>query len=268
MPNSDNTMEIYSSEMKNKLWNDIAPGYYHYGLTSPTADLDNIPDLKQSNDDNVRYIIKKLGINKESHILELGCGKGMHTVRIAELTGCRYTGVDICASYIENDCKKWAAKHGVSEQGEFVHGDMMNLPAPVRERKYTHIIAIAVMLYGHNQLGVWLEMVADFCNKDTLVISQDFNRVADWDECADMNSHLKMEYPLLNKEEILKEVERSRLQLTEFEDLTKYVIPGYTIMEKECRKRDPEMRELTYPKMGKAMREGKISFVAYYMKLK
>jgi len=268
MPNSDFTMTNYTGEMKNKLWDDIAPGYYNYGRIDPDADLDKITDLKQSNEDMVQYIVKELGINKDSYILELGCGKGMHTVRIAEITGCRFVGVDLCASYIENDCKHWAEAHGVSQQGEFVYGDMMDVPAQVKEKTYTHILSLAAMCYVHNQLDVFFENVADCCDKDTKVFIGDFNRLVDWSECAEMNIHLKIDFPLANKKEILEEVERSRFKLTGFEDMTKYVIPGYKVIEKECRKRDPELKTLTYPLKGKAMMEGKISYVIYQLMLK
>ena len=156
----------YSNTMMEDLWKDLAPGFYNYGRIAPDADLDSIPDLRQANEEMVHYFISKLGITKESKLLDLACGKGMYTVRIAEITGCSYTGVDLAEHYLE-ECKQWAASHGVTDQGEFLQGTMVDLPASVKERKYTHIMSLSAVFYVHDKLDDLLENIACCSDKDT-----------------------------------------------------------------------------------------------------
>ena len=267
MPTANSAITNYTNKMIMDLWDDIAPGYYNYGRIDPDTDIDKLTDLKQANEDMVQHIIKELGINKDSHILELGCGKGMYTVRIAEITGCRYTGVDLCKSYVENDCKKWAAEHGVSEQGEFIIGDMTDLPAQVRGRKYTHVLVLLAYVYVQNKLDIFLENVTDCCDKDTQVLLWGFNRLVDWSECQELEKHIKLGFPLLTRQEMVEGVHRSKLKLTGLEDNTQYVIPGYKVMERECRKRDPELKQLTFPLWGRGLMGGKIENIIYRLKL-
>ena len=257
----------YTNQPMNDLWNDIAPGYYNYGRISPDADLDKIPDLKQANEDMVQWLVAKLGINKNSHVLDLACGKGMYTVRIAEITGCRYTGVDRMDSYIENECKKWAKEHGVSDQGEFLVGSITDLPSEVKEKSYTHVLCLGAMFYVHEYLDDFLENAASCCNKDTKVFIWDFVCNIPWSEQVDLQRHLKMDYPIRSKEHVLGKFKSSRLELVECGDHTPYIVPGYKVMERECRKRDPELKVLTYPLMGKTLEIGTLSYLTYLLKL-
>ena len=257
----------YNNKLMNDLWNEMAPGYYNFGRISPDADLDKIPDLKQANEDMAQWVISKLGINKDSHILDLACGKGMYTVRIAETTGCRYTGVDKNGPYIENECKKWAKEHGVSDQGEFIVRSMTDLPSEVKEKSYTHVLCLGAMYYVHEFLDDFLENVASCCNKETKVFFWDFATNIPWSEQVDAQRHLKMQYPIRSKEYVLEKFKSSRLELVECGDHAPYMVPGYKVMERECRKRDPELKYLTYPLCGKTLEIGTMSNPLYTLKL-
>ena len=256
----------YSNTLMEDLWKHLAPGFYNYGRIAPDADLDSIPDLQQANEEMVQYIISKLGITKESKLLDLACGKGMYTVRIAEITGCSYTGVDLTEHYLE-ECKQWAASHGVTDQGEFLQGSMLDIPARVKEQKYSHIISLGAVFYVHNKLDQLLENFSSCADDQTKILIWDFHRNVDWSLCEVANRHLKMAFPMASKEEFLEKVERSKLELADLEDMTPYIIPGYKIMERECRNRDPELKYLTYPFFGQAIIEGKVSYAFYYLKL-
>ena len=257
----------YTNKIMNELWNDLAPGYFNYGRISPETDLDTVENLVQANEDMVLWIISKLGINKDSHVLDLACGKGMYTVRIAEITGCRYTGVELNSSYVEDECKKWAEEHGVSDQGEFYQGSMLEPPSHVKEQKYTHILSLGAMLYVHNDIDQFLETIASYSTAETKIFIWDFVCNKDWAECSELNRHMKMEYPIRSREDVLERMRNSRLALTEFQDFTPYIVPGYKIMERECRKRDPNMEFLTFPLLGKAFMDGTMSYVYYCLEL-
>merc|ERR1712176_109544 len=124
------------------------------------------------------------------------------------------------------------------------------------------------MFYVHNKVPALFENIAHCSDTRTKIFIWDFHRNVDWSECEEMNRHLKMEFPFLTRQQVLETIQQSQLELTKLEDVTEYVIPGYKLMERECRKRDPELQHLTYPLFGKAIIDGKISYVIYTLKLK
>ena len=262
------TSEVnYSNKLMNDLWNDIAPGFYNYGRISPDADLDAIPDLKKANEDMIEYLISNQGIGPDSRILDLGCGKGMYTVGIAKRTGCQFVGTDINPEYIE-ECAELAKTHGVSHQGKFLTSSILDAAPQIEEQTYTHILVLGAMLYAHGDLNTFLTELVGYCDKDTKIFIWDFVRKVDWELCKEANRHLKMPHSLLTNEEILGHFKKADLDLVEFEDATKFIIPGYKIMTRECKKRDPNMEVLTYPLVGTAFMEGLLAYVYYCLKIK
>ena len=261
------THSNYTNKLMDDLWNEIAPGFYNYGRISPDADVDNIPDLIQANEDMIEYIISNQEIGPESMILDLGCGKGMYAVGIAQRTGCQFVGTDINSTYIEK-CKKLAETHGVSNQGQFVTSSILDVDQTIKEKEYTHILVLGAMLYAHGTLDKFLAQLVSCCDKDTKIFIWDFIRKVEWERCQEANRHLKMPHSLLTKEEVLDGFEKAGLDLTNYEDATKYIIPSYKVMSRECIKRDPDMEVLTYPLFGPAFEEGLLRYVIYCLKLK
>ena len=43
--------------------------------------------MTEANDNFVNWIIKKVGINESSRLLEIGCGRGAYAINIAKQTG-------------------------------------------------------------------------------------------------------------------------------------------------------------------------------------
>ncbi|XP_063684383.1 uncharacterized protein LOC134818674 [Bolinopsis microptera] len=257
----------YSNKLFNDLWNDIAPGFYNYGRISPDVDVDTIPDLKKANEDMIEYIISNQGIGPDSRILDLGCGKGMYTVGIAKRTGCHFVGTDINPKYIE-ECEELAKTHGVSHQGEFLISHMTGPAAEIKDQTYTHIMVLGAMYYAHGNLKKFLDNLVSCCVKDTKIFIWDFVRNVEWELCKEANRHLKRPHPILTKDNVLDLFKKTGLDLVDFEDATKFIIPGYKIMTRECKKRDPNMEVLTYPLVGEAFMEGLLAYVYYCLKIK
>ena len=266
MSSTANDLLMYSDQLMNDLWNDVAPGFFNFGRISPDADTDEIPDLKRANEDMADWIVAKLGINKDSHILDLACGTGGYTVRIAQLTGCRFIAVDITEPYIEEECKKRAEEYGVSDQGEFLVGSMMDLSEEIKNKKYTHILCLGAMLYAHDQMDKFLQNVHSCCDEETKVFIWDLVRNVPWEELSEFNEHLKMEFPLLTKENVLDQFKSAQFELTDCEDTTPYVVPGLVVIDKECRKRDPELKILDFYKAERAFRAGTVLYLIYCLK--
>lgn len=190
----------------------------------------------------------------------------MYTVGISRRTGCRFTGTDINEQYLVR-ARYLAEQHGVSHLGKFVGSSWELMAAVVKEQKYTHVLSMGSLLYGHHIVDDILVDIAECCDTNTQVFIWDAIRKVDWKDCETVNKHLKMNNPLISKEEMLKKIGSSRLELTDFEDFTTYVIPGYQVITRECQKRDPEMKVLTFPLLKDAFAEGTLGYVIYYLML-
>lgn len=62
---------------------------YSCGIHSPQRSLLDAQLAK------LDTVIEGLGIRKEDHVLEIGCGWGSFSIRVAQLTGCRVTGLTL-----------------------------------------------------------------------------------------------------------------------------------------------------------------------------
>ncbi|KAL5247301.1 hypothetical protein ACHWQZ_G019240 [Mnemiopsis leidyi] len=256
------------SKVFNDMWEDLAPGYYNFGRFDPNTDISTITNLVDGNENMVRYIISQLGITKDSYLLDLGCGKGMYTVRIAEITGCKFVGVELNKEYVEQECKELAEKHGVAQQGEFVQSCMADIPERIRGGHYTHIISLGAALYVHDKMDKLLKTISSCCNKDTQIFFWDVIRNAEWEEVRDVvQRHSKTGFPMLSRQEMWEKVEQAKFRLTKYEDFTPYILPGLKVLSRESKRRDPDTDNLTYPLFCEHFAEGKMAYVTFYFSL-
>jgi SAM-dependent methyltransferase len=98
-------------------------------------------ELGSDPDVMVRLIEKYVGLQSGAQILDLACGKGAVSVRVAERLGARVKGVDITPEFIEYARQK-AKEYGAENLCEFTLGDI-NETVKV-ERGYDCVILGAV----------------------------------------------------------------------------------------------------------------------------
>jgi ubiquinone/menaquinone biosynthesis C-methylase UbiE len=72
-------------------------------------------------------LIKKANIKKGSKVLDVGCGLGKTSCRLATEQGCTVTGIDIMPKMI-TQAKLTAKKAGVGDKVTFMEGDARKLP--------------------------------------------------------------------------------------------------------------------------------------------
>lgn len=80
------------------------------------------PQVRAAADEEAAHIVRLLGIEPPTRILDLPCGVGRHAVALAK-RGFNITGVDVTASYLAEAAAR-AAEAGVEAQCEWVRGDM------------------------------------------------------------------------------------------------------------------------------------------------
>lgn len=74
-----------------------------------------------------REHIERAGIKSSVHVLDLGCGVGGSSRVIAATCGCRVTGIDITAQYVEV-ARELTRRCGMGDRIEFQQADALDLP--------------------------------------------------------------------------------------------------------------------------------------------
>lgn len=67
-------------------------------------------------------IVKRLGLGRESQVLEIGCGSGRYALNVASRCGCRVMGIDLHGAGIER-AQQLAAAEGLGGQVSFEKAD-------------------------------------------------------------------------------------------------------------------------------------------------
>lgn len=72
-------------------------------------------------------LLELTGVDKDTRVLDVGCGMGFSSCYIAEKYGCKVVGIEIAEMMIQK-ARKRAKKMGLEDQVEFRVGDAYNLP--------------------------------------------------------------------------------------------------------------------------------------------
>jgi SAM-dependent methyltransferase len=101
---TEDIKHIHSYYSPNDLYNKIIDGLAKMGkdLSKITVDdLQPVDEFHIRGDTATRELIELAEFTPEMHILDVGCGIGGSTRRLAQETGCRVTGIDLSDEYID-----------------------------------------------------------------------------------------------------------------------------------------------------------------------
>ncbi|NQV84420.1 MAG: methyltransferase domain-containing protein [Rhodospirillales bacterium] len=105
------------------------------GLEAAGADLNNLTPEDLSPVDEFHlggrkatiHAVSKLPLNKDSHVLDIGCGIGGTARFIASETGCRVTGIDLTPEYIST-AQILNSRTGLADQVTCEIANALNMP--------------------------------------------------------------------------------------------------------------------------------------------
>lgn len=85
--------------------------------------LQDLWELGSSPKDMLEMLTKHIQVSDQTRVLDLACGKGAVSVKLAKKLGCMVKGIDIIPEFIDFAVNK-AREFGVEELCEFVVGDI------------------------------------------------------------------------------------------------------------------------------------------------
>jgi len=104
-----------------------------------------------SSPDVVVEILEPLGLPPdETHVLDLGCGKGAVCVALARDLGFRATGVDLSVPFLD-EARRKAAEYGVAGLCEFKQDDLIRFVGQARDYDIAVLISLGAILGGFDQ---------------------------------------------------------------------------------------------------------------------
>ncbi|HSX38234.1 MAG TPA: methyltransferase domain-containing protein [Chlamydiales bacterium] len=88
-----------------------------------------------------KMMCKDLGLHSGHTVLDIGCGRGRVAGHMAQISGASLIGMNIDADQLES-AKKFTSAHKLSEQCQFLEGDLNQLPFPFPDQSFDHIYEI------------------------------------------------------------------------------------------------------------------------------
>ena len=96
-----------------------------------------------------------LGLSERDHLLDIACGSGRPTIRIAEATGCKATGIDLHADAVSNAIA-YAKQRGMENRTNFQVGDAAE-PLDLADSQFDVLMCIDAINHLPNRIEVLKE---------------------------------------------------------------------------------------------------------------
>lgn len=123
---SGNEAAVFNQESTVKSWDD---DYYH-------------PVAVRYYDTAIPEMLKEMGLAPGDHVLDAGCGPGVHSIRAAAY-GCRVTAIDLSSTMLQHAASR-AKAAGLADRIEFRLGD---LTAPDLGKKFDAVFSWGVVIH-------------------------------------------------------------------------------------------------------------------------
>jgi len=206
------------------LWgkDNIHIGYYPHFKDPLALEL----SFAQAGAQMTRHMIKLGNINRDSRVLDLGCGKGIGCREIAQLTGASCTGLDLSPGNISraNDM----AKEYPGLSLDFVVGSFTDLP-PSLVGKFTHVISQESFVHIHAELpAIWAQVKLAMAPGGVAVISDYLGSDGEVSETTRKSVYARLGFEmLLGHKDWRNSADDAGLTLKHYEDLDEHLSLAY-----------------------------------------
>jgi len=140
------------------LYDRIIEGLHKLGKDLETVTLDDLQPVDEFHirgDAATRELIALSGFTPDMHILDVGCGIGGSTRRLAHQVGCRVTGIDLSDVYIAT-AQRLTDLLGMQERVDFRAASALDLP--FEEATFDGVWSLQMNMNVEDKLG-WLREV-------------------------------------------------------------------------------------------------------------
>jgi MPBQ/MSBQ methyltransferase len=117
------------------------------------------------------YAVARMGLGKDQHVLDVGCGIGGATRYLASTLGCRVTGIDLTPQYIEV-ARDFARRTGLADRVTYEVASALAMPFP--DGTFDAAITMHVAMNIEDRAGLYREVArvlkrsAPFCVYDVM----------------------------------------------------------------------------------------------------
>jgi len=114
----------------NDLYNKIIEGLYNLGVDLAGLSIDDLQPVDEFHirgDTATNELIELANFTPDMHIIDVGCGVGGSTRRLAHKTGCRVTGIDLSEEYIDA-AERLTQLLGMQNRVQFQAASALELP--------------------------------------------------------------------------------------------------------------------------------------------
>jgi len=146
-------------------------------------DLQPVDEFHIRGDAATRELIELSGFTPDMHILDVGCGIGGSTRRLAHATGCRVTGIDLSDEYIDTAQRLTELLH-MQERVTFHAASALDLPFD--DDFFDGIWSLQMNMNVEDKLG-WLE--------ETYRVLKPGGRAVLYEVCGNRNAPLHFPVP-------------------------------------------------------------------------
>ncbi|KAL0433244.1 UNVERIFIED_CONTAM: Sphingolipid C9-methyltransferase 1 [Sesamum latifolium] len=126
-------------------------------------------DLKTAQLRKVSLLIEKAKVNKDHHILEIGCGWGTLAIEAVRRTGCKYTGITLSQQQLQYAEAK-VKEAGLQDHIKFLLCDYRQLP---NADKYDRIISCEMLeAVGHEYMEEFFRCCESLLEENGILVLQ------------------------------------------------------------------------------------------------
>lgn len=170
----------------NDLYNKIIEGLNKIDTDLSKVTLDDLQPVDEFHirgDTATKELIKLAGFTPDLHILDVGCGIGGSTRRLAHETGCRVTGIDLSDEYIDT-AQRLTQLLNMQEQVKFQAASALELP--FSDNSFDGVWSLQMNMNVDDKLS-WL--------KETYRVLKPGSRAVLYEVCGNKNTPIYFPVP-------------------------------------------------------------------------